>query len=75
MMSSVDFIYRNKQVLGLSVASLIKAWLRCFENSFRNRLINPQLFLNQFLIQLNRAVRKNEKQFQKIFQDANQSLK
>ena len=65
----------TKKVLGLSVASLIKAWLKCFENSFRNRLIRPELLLNQFLIQLNRVAQKNEKQFRKILQDANQSLR
>ena len=62
-------------MLGLSVASLIKAWLKCFDISFRNRLISPEKLLNQFLIQLNRVVRRNVKQLQKIFQNANQSLR
>ena len=72
---SETIYFEARKVLGLSVASLIKAWLKCFEISFRNRLISPDLLLNQFLIQLNRVVRKNEKQLQKIFQDANQSLR
>ena len=61
---------------GIINQGLVKIFWKFVQKSSHNLwVISPELLLNQFSIQLNRVVQKNEKQFQKIFQDANQSLR